>query len=803
MRSRTSLTLVLGGLLSGLGYFVAPRPWSDICYDAPAFAAVAACLLAARRAPARRASWLLLAAGTAAFLVGDLVYDVWDSFPGPADAVYLIGYPLLGAGLIALLPHSRVGMLAASLDAALATAAVSLFIFLFWLEPIFAQHGVSTLARLISCAYPVSDLLLVAVLLMVVLQTAEQRLLLAAVVVLLVADLAYSGLLANTDYEPGTIVDAGWLASYTLFGLAALHQSATVRSPAPAVNARSGGSALSWRRLVFVGACLFAVPLAGLGQLLTSTSAAVGDLTAWGALIALCACLRLVLVARERSRAEQHFQALIETTDDIVMIVGDDGILRYVSPAVERILGLAPSHYVGRSVFAFVHPDDHAALAEGAERILEGTPKNMNFRVEAADGSYRHVLATGRQLERGPYAGSLLVDAHDVTARLAVEAELANRDEQLRQAQKMEAIGQLAGGVAHDFNNLLLAIRGYGEVARIEAAALSGGEGVASDIGEMLTAADRAAALTRQLLAFSRRQRLDPRQLDLNNALHDLDSLLRRLIAENVEIVTVCADEPAWVEVDAGQLEQVVINLAVNARDAMPEGGTLTLAVAAEDETVALTVTDTGCGMDEQTKARVFEPFFTTKDVGAGTGFGLATVYGIVAQSGGEITLESALGTGSSFTVTLPRIVSPAPAPSEHPAPVSVERPAANCRLLLVEDHLQVRTIVGTVLRSGGYEVLEAADGAEALPLLQRQQIDLLISDVVMPHMSGPELAGHARELNPGLPVILCSGYAADSRNTGGDVADYLCLEKPFSAAELLEAVRSSLGAGSPAGSVV
>jgi len=383
---------------------------------------------------------------------------------------------------------------------------------------------------------------------------------------------------------------------------------------------------------------------------------------------------------------------------------------------------------------------------------------------------------------------------------------LRRSEEKLRQAQKLEAIGQLAGGVAHDFNNLLTAIMGYGQLLtrRVEA------HGQARrDVDEILRAADRAAALTRQLLAFSRQQVLDPRVLDLNAAVSEMDKMLRRLVGEDIDFVTAPAADLGRVKVDPGQIEQVLMNLVVNARDAMPEGGKLTIETAnvelgagyANDRLdvspgpyVMLAVSDTGCGMSRETAARVYEPFFTTKALGKGTGLGLSTVHGIVKQSGGHIELYSELGEGTTFKVYLPRVEESAEAAPASVAPIG--RSEGTETLLLVEDEDTIRRVMRESLELLGYLVLEAKDGSHAITHCQRpgQPIDLIITDVVMPLMSGPELVQRVTAVRPGLRVLFVSGYADHALvHRGLRTAGSAFLQKPFTPERLARRVRELL----------
>jgi len=352
----------------------------------------------------------------------------------------------------------------------------------------------------------------------------------------------------------------------------------------------------------------------------------------------------------------------------------------------------------------------------------------------------------------------------------------------------MEAIGQLAGGVAHDFNNLLTVIGGYTEIARRNIGAGPGG----AELAEVERATERAAELTRQLLAFSRQQVLDPAPLDLGEIATALVPMLRRLIGEDIEIAMLAEPGLPAVLADRSQIEQVILNLAVNARDAMPSGGTLTIETRVVGERVALIVTDTGVGMTAETLERVFEPFFTTKDVGEGTGLGLATVHGIVTQSGGEILVYSEPDLGTSFKIYLPVTGETA---DQQPARVPErDRLRGEETILLCEDEEGVRHLVEYVLTTHGYRVVSAGAPMEALELAADCKLDVLESDVIMPDLSGPELARRLDALCPGVRTLFVSGYTAETvRGRGRLPADSAFLEKPFDQLSLLRAVRALL----------
>ena len=423
-------------------------------------------------------------------------------------------------------------------------------------------------------------------------------------------------------------------------------------------------------------------------------------------------------------------------------------------------------------------------------------------RVRHKNGTWRHLEGVFTNLLDDPSVGAIVNNYRDVTDRRILE-------EQIVLSQKMEAIGRLAGGVAHDFNNILTAIGGYTDLLMAD---LASDDPRRSDVEEIYRATERAAGLTQQLLAFSRRQVLQPRVISLNALIPDLEKMLRRLIGEDILFATVLHPRLGNVRADPGKLEQVIVNLAVNARDAMPDGGRLTIetrnveldeSYAAEHPSVKpgryimLAVTDTGVGMDDETKARIFEPFFTTKARGKGTGLGLATVYGIVRQTGGHIWPYSEPGQGTTMRVYLPRVDEPAD-PIERPGDLAPEVLRGNETILLVEDEAPVRSVTRQLLERNGYTVLEAADGPAALALVNggsgERHVDLLLTDVIMPGMSGRELANQLKARRPDLRVLFMSGYTDDAVVRHGMLEPGLAyLEKPFRPTALLRKVRDVL----------
>ncbi|MBA2297287.1 MAG: PAS domain S-box protein [Actinobacteria bacterium] len=495
----------------------------------------------------------------------------------------------------------------------------------------------------------------------------------------------------------------------------------------------------------------------------------------------------------ERRRAEEelrlreeHFRTLIENASDVISVLSADGTSLYESPSVERVLGWTPEELVGTRNFALRHPDDAERVTASVERILGSeAAEPIEFRLRHKNGSWRTVESVAQMRTQGGVP-VLVSNYRDVTDQRELQ-------QQLLHSQRLEAVGRLAGGIAHDFNNLLTAIGGYTEHL------ISGfdpGDPRREDALEIARAAERAAALTQQLLAFSRHQVLQPETLELATVVEDLGSLLARLLGEDIEI-RASAEPGCFVDADRGQLEQVITNLAVNARDAMPGVGRLSISTRhvehAGVQQVELAVADTGTGMDAETLSHLFEPFFTTKDASKGSGLGLATVYGIVAQSGGEVLVDSVLGGGSSFRVLLPLADRPEDVTKVVPEPPIVTFGTET--ILVVEDEDTIRRLVSDVLERSGYTVLAAPAGAEAIDLLHANDVDLLLTDVIMPGMSGPDLARIALAHQPDLHVLFTSGYIhePDELLTGLDAA---FIGKPFLPAPLVAKVREVLDSG-------
>jgi len=514
---------------------------------------------------------------------------------------------------------------------------------------------------------------------------------------------------------------------------------------------------------------------------------------------------RLLRSERALRRSEERFRRVVASVSDLIVVLREDGRVLYVSDSVERILGWTPEEFVQRNVLEDIAPEDREAVAGRLARAQAepGRVLEADFRARHRDGSWRVFESTGAALQdEDGQAGHVVSVSRDVTDRLRME-------EELRQSQKLESLGRLAGGVAHDFNNLLTVILGEAEYLEGK---LPPASALRPGVRQVLSSAERAAELTAQLLAFARRQVIAPRLVDLGETLRGLEPMARRLVGEDVELRVDGGEEPLPVLVDGGQVEQLVVNLVANARDAMPRGGRLDLSarpvhVGEHEEVppgnwVRLAVRDTGRGIPAEDRERIFEPFFTTKPVGEGTGLGLASSYGIVQQSRGHIRVDSDPAAGTEFRIYLPRAVGSAEAAAAGPRQRSEAAPDRGAEtVLVVEDEADVRRLAVRALEALGYRVWEAEDGQKALDLVLAGcgPFQLLLTDLVMPQLGGARLAARLRALTPGLRVVFMTGYADvgtldEALPEGADAV----LPKPFTARELGLRVREVLDAPAP-----
>jgi PAS domain S-box-containing protein len=510
--------------------------------------------------------------------------------------------------------------------------------------------------------------------------------------------------------------------------------------------------------------------------------------------------------AEEQLRQLKEFnEGIVQSTAEGIAVEDAEGYFTFVNPAAATVLGYTPEELVGRHWTDVIPPDQQPTVRAADERRMRGQADRYELELVRKDGTRFPVLVSGSprfDTEEGRFAGTLAV--------FTDLSELKRLEEQFLQAQKMEAVGRLAGGVAHDFNNLLTVIH---LSSRLLERQLRPEDPLGGHVQRIQDAGRRAANLTKQLLAFSRREIVEPKVLDLNDLIGELSKMLRRLLGEDVELLTALGEDLWPVYADPTQVEQVIVNLAVNARDAMPTGGTLTLetgnvvldaAYAAHHlevepgEYVMLAVSDTGVGMNDEVKAHLFEPFFTTKEKGKGTGLGLSTVFGIVKQNGGHVWVYSEPGQGTSFKIYLPRVGKATQAASDRPTSGATSPLRGSETLLLVEDETEVRELVKNILTAQGYQVLVAQDGVEALQVAgeYKEPIHLLLTDVVMPRMSGRELADQLRARHPQVRVLYMSGYTDNAIVHHGVLeAGIAFLPKPLTEDRLLREVRAVLDA--------
>jgi PAS domain S-box-containing protein len=496
---------------------------------------------------------------------------------------------------------------------------------------------------------------------------------------------------------------------------------------------------------------------------------------------------------------EKRFEAIVSGLWELVFLLDARGRITFMSRPQSEVMGYSADDVVGQPFEAFVDPDDAAEAARAFQVVLArpNAMASVTCRMTTKQRESKHILCVARNLLHEPSIGGVLVTTLDVTERVALEA-------QLRDAQRLESIGRLAGGIAHDFNNLLTIILGHADLGRDAVRRQAAGD---AEFSHIQMAAERAATLTQQLLSFAQRQVMEPRTLDINALLASVEDMLRRLAGGHIEMALALAPQPLYVRSDPGQIQQLALNLVANARDAMPEGGRLTLStqtrvVSSHDGAalgiepgayVTFSIADTGAGISDDVKPHVFEPFFTTKEIsqGTGTGLGLASSYGIARQHGGTIVLDTRPGTGSTFTVYLPAVAATSLIPEP---PQSQGRADGQELVLFVEDDPTVREIGVLMLRQQGFEVVKACDGVEALAVLDATpSVQCVVSDVIMPRLGGLSLAQQIRARYPHMPVVLTSGYT--DRASIAQILDTRTdfLQKPYTAASLGDHVRRGI----------
>ncbi len=773
-----------------------------------------------------RRAWSLVATGIASYGLGYVcLFIAGTRHDGPLSAagvvLELATYPTIAWGLVLMARpfQATSDALLSWLDVSIIAWSTAMLVWHFAFFPVAREMNAAPFDAVFAAFFPVADLSLVFAMVAVLLRglrSANQLALAmgAASLVLLFAGDVISGVeeLRGT-YLPGGA--SGLLYGFAWLGLVMGAYLQSRHSPA----ARRVLDLTRYRRLV-PWLPYLAVFLAFVGPPLyhwDDVQMLEQHIPATGILMALLVA-RLLVTARQNATlavAERaRLAAAVAQAAEAIATTDRDWKLTYVNPALTAITGYGPQELLGQDLAVLRGTSDPEQLAELRTTVERGAHWRGRFARQRRDGTAVELEMAVAPLrdDAGNPSGSVVL-ARDITRERALETQLA-------QTQRMEAVGRLAGGIAHDFNNILTAISGYSELA---IGSLPADHPASSDVREVLKASDRAAGLTRDLLAFSRRQVMQPRLLDLNDVLEGMRSMLARTLGEDIALRIRTGDGLGAILADQSQIEQVILNLAVNAREAMPDGGMLTITTADADldeayershvgtsagRYVSVTIADTGLGMTPEVREHIFEPFFTTKSRGRGTGLGLSTVSGIVEQSGGFVIADSSPGSGSVFSVFLPRVSAPDTVTS---AASEQANPGGSETILVAEDEAPVRKVVERVLRSAGYRVFTAANGHEALAMAPTlPHLDLLLTDVVMPGMSGADLARQLVAARPDLRVIFASGYSEDSLIRAGTREGRIpYLNKPFTSEALLERVRKSLdepadglgdGDGEPAG---
>jgi PAS domain S-box-containing protein len=779
-----------------------------------------------------RRAWQILTISFLMYFIGNVIWAYYelrlheDLGLTWADVPTLMYYPIALLGLLTF-PLGRAGRsrLTFALDSGTVMLGASIVIWYLVLRPVALAQNASSLETAVTLAYPVSNAVLLFGVIAVLLRQPSKRVSGALGVLTLaiffdaIADFGYSYQTLDNSYFGGQWPDGFYMLGFVLLAASAHYQYRTAgrsRTEAPIVGPEK--SPFSWLPYAGVGVAYGLLLFVAYKFQHEHGMEPIVWLTIGAFLVTALVVARQIVALRENSRllaekaareSEARFVSLVQHSSDVVTIVGGDGKVIYVSPSIERVFGYQPQQLLGRQLREFLFSDDKQRALDTMAEVAQapGKTSSIELRARHRDQNWLHIEAVMTNLLHESNIAGIVVNARDVTERKKAEEALHDSEERLRQSQKMEAVGQLAGGVAHDFNNLLAVIIGYADMLLKRTPADD--ERTIRQVQEIRKAGDRAKSLTRQLLAFSRKQVLQPKVLDLNEVVHDLEKMLGRLIGEDIEMRTVLKADLGSVKADPGQIEQVLMNLAVNARDAMPDGGSLKIETDNVElnegytqkhrpieagSYVMIAVSDSGCGMSVELQSRIFEPFFTTKETGKGTGLGLSTVYGVVKQSGGAVWVYSEPGHGTTFKIYLPRVDEVASVVEPR-----VERSktlTGTETVLLVEDEEAVRQLAQEVLQSNGYRVLGASNGNEAVTVAEKHDgvINLMVTDVVMPHLGGRELAERLSVTRPDMRVLYMSGYTDDAIVHLGVLDGRAAfLEKPFAPDALAMKVREVL----------
>ena len=725
------------------------------------------------------------------------------------NLVFALGYTVSLSGLLSFpgAPRRRADRITFSFDIATVVLSGGMILW-YWCVRTGAFVAQTTLMnQALVIGYPVADLALLVAAAILLVRSNEKRnrrvfgFFAFAYLCSAIGDFWYGFLAMEGKYERNTLLDVLWLGGIVYLIVAAASQ---LRRPAPANEQRSAGT-IWMAEIPFIAVGLaFAMLFLALREGKEGVEVQLGV----GALVmTILAIARQRISVREAARLmderatrDARFRALVQHSSDVVMVLDVSLRASYVSPAIEGVLGLEAEEGVGRTFVELVALEDREQAAALLRRVaaIPSSTESLRCRMTHADGTLRTMETLASNLLADPAVEGIVLNSRDITQRMALE-------EQLQHTQKLDVVGRLAGGVAHDFNNLLLVIGANAEFVLSDG---SDDEARREAAEEIKDATKRAAALTKQLLALSRRQEPRPVVIDANDVVRHVERMLCRVMQHTARVQIELAERPWPIEIDPGQLEQALLNLAVNARDAMPAGGLLSLrtrnlsiverapvdrGVLEPGRYVAITIEDTGAGMTADVRARIFEPFFTTKSIGSGTGLGLAMVLGVVQQAGGQIQVRSKRGEGTSITLYLP-VAHTNPMPLVQRTQPSMLRGAG--RILVVDDEEAVRTVIQRQLRRIGYEVDAAADAQAALAMLAVTPLhfDLVLSDILMPQKTGLELATEIIEAKVPVEIVLMTGFADNATvREATEIRRLKVLRKPFEMDQLAGIVEEAL----------
>jgi PAS domain S-box-containing protein len=769
-----------------------------------------------------RLGWMLLAASAVSLWLSGTAWDIFllvtgiNEYPAWVDYLEAAQNALAVAGFL-VFPVRRLegrDRLRFCLDAGLVTVAGTLVAVYFGVRLWMAGLTGSSLRDLVTG--PLFDWLILVVASVGALHKRDREtrtslaLQVAAGSFYVVANYYYtvSEIGQKHPYHPGDNVDGFWFAAWAVRWVSARWSWYRGSGCWPAPKSRARSAALrddyaGFAHIVVAGCFILLT-----AQVFADDQASTRVLASSALVLTVLMLGRQFVELRENKHLlraqviqEARFRSLVDHSSDAVLIVDGGGRVTYASPTASRVFGIRSPVSVGARLIEAVREDDRASIVPVLER--RGGPPRVLMHVRAGTADFRAIEAAWTDMDADPAVGGLVLNCRDVTERSDLER-------QLRHAQKLDAVGQLAGGLAHDVNNALAIVGGYTELLRGEMEAGSPG---ADDLSHIQHAVDRAASITRKVLAFSRKQAAQPTVLNLTAVVREMLPMLRQLVTNDVDVRATLEPRVWPTRADRGQVEQVLVNLAANARDAMPDGGVLEISVAntaldaaspasagaVGGQYVSIVVRDHGVGMAPDVRARIFEPFFTTKGSTGGMGLGLAMVHGIVKASGGRIAVESAPGEGAAFTVLLPRVDSPAA--EDRPASEAASLDAQGV-VLVVDDEDNVRVVARRMLERQGYTVIEAAGGAQALDVIGNAAVhlDVLLTDLVMPGLHGRDLIARCEVIRPALPIVCMTGFAGE----GDDPGEYgrnlvALLSKPFSSATLTRAVAAAVSGRSPA----